>query len=86
MKTQFILGLLFNIAVAVWANARGYSWWAFCICSPLLGAIALLILPNLSDPTMVTGDLEEKKRQGNTSGLVLTGGTLAVEIIKGAML
>ena len=51
-----------------------------------MGVIALLILPNLSDPTMVTGDIEEKKKQGNTWGLILTGGTLAVEILKGAML
>lgn len=83
---QLFLAIIFNTLVAIWANARGYAWWAFIIGSPLIGAIALAILPNVSDPTLVSGDIEEKRKQGNTWGLVITGGTIAVEVIKGAML
>ena len=82
---QLIFAIIFNALIAIWANHKGYAWWAFVIGSPIVCAIALLILPNLNDSTAGSG-IEEKRKQGNTWGLIISGGTIAIEVLKGAML
>lgn len=45
-----LFGVIFGILVSVWAYKRGYAWWAYILASPIVGAIALGVLPNLSEP------------------------------------
>ena len=52
------IGIIFGILVSVWANKRGYAWWAYILASPIIGAIALGILPNLTDPSK---DFQDKE-------------------------
>lgn len=69
---QLITWLLM-IAIAIgcgyWAQKKGYSFWAYLFAGGLLGAIALLFLPNIDDVP------EDKKvnaiNKGNTIGIVI---------------
>ncbi len=45
-----LIGVIFGILVSVWAYKRGYAWWAYILASPIVAAIALGVLPNLSEP------------------------------------
>ena len=85
MDTTSIFGLIFGIAVAVWANKRGYAWWAYILASPIVGAIALGILPNLSEPGKEFDNKEELVRKGNMVGMVISGFTIGILMIIGAM-
>jgi len=78
-------GLIFGIAVTIWAHKRGYAWWAYIFASPIVAAIAINILPNLNDDKVVVEDIENKRRQGNITGLIITGVTLAVLMIINGM-
>ena len=62
------LGLVFGILVAVWANKRGYAWWAYILASPIIGAIALGILPNLSEPGKDFENKEECEEAAQSFG------------------
>ncbi len=79
------IGIIFGILVSVWANKRGYAWWAYILASPIIGAIALGILPNLTDPSKDFQDKEELVRKGNMTGMVISGFTIGFLMIVGAM-
>jgi len=85
MNATGVFGLIFGIAVAVWANKRGYAWWAFILASPIIGAIALGILPNLAEPGKEFENKEELVRKGNTTGLWISGLTIGFLMIAGAI-
>lgn len=79
------LGIIFGILVSVWANKRGYAWWAYILASPIIGAIALGVLPNLSEPGKDFENKEELVRKGNMTGMVISGFTIGFLMIIGAM-
>ena len=79
------IGIIFGILVSVWANKRGYAWWAYILASPIIGAIALGILPNLTDPSKDFQDKEELVRKGNMTGMIISGFTIGFLMIVGAM-
>lgn len=86
MDSTSWLGLIFGILVSVWANKRGYAWWAFILASPIIGVIALGILPNLNEPGKVFENKDELVKKGNITGLWISGLTLAVLMIMGAII
>jgi hypothetical protein len=79
------LGVVFGILVSVWASKRGYAWWAYIIASPIIGAIALGILPNLSEPGKEFENKEDLVRKGNMTGMIISGFTIGFLMIVGAM-
>jgi hypothetical protein len=85
MDATGIFGLIFGIAVAFWANKRGYAWWAYIFASPIIGAIALGILPNLTEPGKDFENKEELVRKGNMVGMIISGFTIGFLMIVGAM-
>ena len=85
MDSASWIGLIFGILVSVWANRRGYAWWAFIFASPIVGAIALGILPNLSEPGKEFENKEDLVRKGNIVGLWISGLTFGFLMIAGAM-
>ena len=86
METSIIIwGCVFAAAVAYWAHKRGYAWWAFVLGSPIICAIALGILPNLCDPKQEVENTQEKRKQGNIIGLIISGLSLGVQMIIAAI-
>lgn len=85
MDTASWIGLILGILVSVWANKRGYAWWAFILASPIVGAIALGILPNLTEPSKYFDNKEELVRKGNMVGLWISGLTIGFLMIVGAI-
>jgi hypothetical protein len=85
MDTWDWVGLVLGVLVAIWANRRGYAWWAFIFASPIVGAIALGILPNLSEPGKEFENKEELVRKGNIVGLWISGLTFGFLMIAGAL-
>jgi hypothetical protein len=85
MNATDLIGLFLGILVSVWAYKRGYAWWAYILASPIVGAIALGILPNLSEPGKEFENKEELVRKGNMVGLVISGFTIGFLMIVGAM-
>jgi 1,4-dihydroxy-2-naphthoate octaprenyltransferase len=85
MNASGVFGLIFGIAVAYWANKRGYAWWAYILASPIIGAIALGILPNLAEPGKDFENKEELVRKGNTTGLWISGLTIGFLMIVAAL-
>lgn len=79
------IGIIFGILVCVWANKRGYAWWAYILASPIIGAIALGVLPNLSEPGKEFENKEELVRKGNMVGMIISGFTIGFLMIVGAM-
>ena len=79
------LGVIFGILVSVWANKRGYAWWAYILASPVIGAIALGILPNLSEPGKEFENKEDLLRKGNMTGMIISGFTIGFLMVVGAM-
>jgi hypothetical protein len=79
------IGLVLGILVAVWANRRGYAWWAYVLASPLIGAIALGILPNLAEANKEFDNKEELVRKGNMVGMWISGLTIGFLMIVGAI-
>jgi len=79
------IGLILGILLSVWANKRGYAWWAFILASPIVGAIALGILPNLAEPGKEFENKEELVRKGNTIGMWISGLTIGFLMIVGAL-
>ena len=79
------LGIIFGILVSVWANKRGYAWWAYILASPIIGAIALGILPNLTEPGKEFENKEDLVRKGNMAGMIISGFTIGFLMIVGAM-
>jgi hypothetical protein len=79
------LGVIFGILVSVWANKRGYAWWAYILASPVIGAIALGILPNLSEPGKEFENKEDLVRKGNMTGMIISGFTIGFLMVVGAM-
>jgi hypothetical protein len=79
------IGIIFGILVSVWANKRGYAWWAYILASPIIGAIALGILPNLLEPSKEFENKEELVRKGNMTGMVISGFTIGFLMVVGAM-
>ena len=79
------IGIIFGILVSVWANKRGYAWWAYILASPIIGAIALGILPNLLEPGKEFENKEELVRKGNMTGMVISGFTLGFLTLAGMM-
>lgn len=79
------IGIIFGILVSVWANKRGYAWWAYILASPIIGAIALGILPNLSEPGKEFENKEDLVRKGNMTGMIISGFTIGFLMIVGAM-
>jgi 1,4-dihydroxy-2-naphthoate octaprenyltransferase len=86
MDSASWMGVIFGILVSVWANKRGYAWWAYILASPIIGVIALGILPNLSEPGKEFQNKEELVRKGNMTGMIISGFTLGFLMILGAML
>ncbi len=80
-----LFGVIFGILVSIWAYKRGYAWWAYILASPIVGAIALGVLPNLSEPGKEFEDKEELVRKGNMIGMVISGFTIGFLMIIGAM-
>ena len=78
-------GLAFGIAVSYWAHKRGYAWWAYILASPIIGAIALGILPNLADTKQEFENKEELVKKGNMVGLWISGLTVGFLMIVSAM-
>ena len=85
MNASGVFGLIFGIAVAYWANKRGYARWAYILASPIIGAIALGILPNLAEPGKEFENKEELVRKGNTTGMWISGLTIGFLMIVGAL-
>jgi len=85
MDSASWIGLIFGILVAVWANKKGYAWWAYILTSPIIGAIALGILPNLNEPGKEFENKEELVRKGNMTGMIISGFTVGFLMIVGAM-
>ena len=79
------LGIIFGILVSVWANKRGYAWWAYILASPIIGVIALGILPNLSEPGKEFENKEDLVKKGNMTGLWISGLTVGFLMIIGAI-
>lgn len=79
------LGVIFGILVSIWANKRGYAWWAYILASPIIGAIALGILPNLSEPGKEFENKEDLVRKGNMTGMIISGFTIGFLMVVGAM-
>jgi hypothetical protein len=79
------IGLILGILLSVWANKRGYAWWAFILASPIVGAIALGILPNLAEPGKEFENKEELVRKGNTTGMWISGLTIGFLMIIAAL-
>jgi hypothetical protein len=75
------VGFALGVLVSIWAYKRGYAWWAFIFTSPIVGAIALGILPNLSDPGKEFDNKEELVRKGNMVGLIISGLTFGFIMI-----
>jgi hypothetical protein len=85
MNASNWIGLVLGILVAVWANRRGYAWWAYVLASPLIGAIALGILPNLAEANKEFDNKEELVRKGNMVGMWISGLTIGFLMIVGAI-
>ena len=85
MDSASWIGIIFGILVSVWANKSGYAWWAYILASPIIGAIALGILPDLNDPKKEFDNKEELVKKGNMTGLWISGSTIAVLMIIGAI-
>ncbi len=85
MDSASWIGIICGILVSVWANKRGYAWWAYILASPIVAAIALGILPNLSEPGKDFENKEELVRKGNMVGMVISGFTIGFLMIVGAM-
>ena len=79
------IGLILGILLSVWANKRGYAWWAYILASPIIGAIALGVLPNLTEPGKEFENKEELVRKGNMTGMIISGFTIGFLMIIGAM-
>jgi hypothetical protein len=85
MDSTSWIGIIFGILVSVWANKRGYAWWAYILASPIIAVIALGILPDLSDSKKDFDNKEELVKKGNMTGLWISGATIAVLMIIGAI-
>ena len=85
MNSAGWFGIIFGILLSVWANRRGYAWWAYILASPIVGAIALGILPNLSEAGKEFENKEELVRKGNMTGLWISGLTIGFLMLAGAM-
>jgi hypothetical protein len=85
MDSASWIGILFGILVSVWAYKRGYAWWAYILASPIIGVIAIGILPNLSEPGKEFENKEELVRKGNMVGMIISGFTVGFLMIIGAM-
>ncbi len=85
MDSTSWIGLIFGILVSVWANRRGYAWWAYILASPIIGVIALGILPDLNDPKKEFENKEELVKKGNMTGLWISGLTIGFLMIIGAI-
>ena len=85
MDSTSLFGLVFGIALSYWAHRRGYAWWAYILASPIIGAIALGIIPNLTEPGKEFDNKEELVRKGNIVGLWISGLTVGILMIIGAM-
>jgi len=79
------IGLILGILLSVWANKRGYAWWAYILASPIVGAIALGVLPNLTEPGKEFENKEELVRKGNMTGMIISGFTIGFLMIIGAI-
>ena len=85
MDSTSWIGLIFGILVSVWANKRGYAWWAYILASPIIGVIALGIFPDLNDPKKEYENKEELVKKGNMTGLWISGLTIGFLMIVGAI-
>ena len=85
MDSASWIGLIFGILVSVWANKRGYAWWAYILASPIIGVIALGVLPNLTEPGKEFDNKEELIRKGNMVGMIISGFTIGFLMIVGAI-
>ena len=86
MDSSGWIGLIFGILLSVWANKRGYAWWAYIFASPIVGAIALASLPNLNEPGKEFENRDELVRKGNIYGMIISGFTLGFLMIIGALI
>lgn len=85
MNSASWIGIIFGILVSVWAYKRGYAWWAYILASPIIGVIALGILPNLAEPGKEFENKQELVRKGNMTGLWISGLTIGFLMIAGAI-
>lgn len=85
MNSAGWFGIIFGILLSVWAYKRGYAWWAYILASPIIGAIALGILPNLNEPGKEYTDKEELVRKGNMAGLWISGLTIGFLTLAGVL-
>ncbi len=85
MDSASWIGLIFGILVSVWASKRGYAWWAYILASPIVGAIALGVLPNLTEPGKECDNKEELVRKRNMVGMIISGFTIGFLMVVGAL-
>jgi len=79
------IGIFFGILVSFWAYKRGYAWWSYILASPIIGAIALGILPNLSEAGKEFENKEDLVRKGNMTGMIISGFTIGFLMIVAAV-
>ena len=85
MNAASWIGIICGILVAVWANKKGYAWWAYVLASPIVGAIALGILPDLNDKTKEFENKEELIKKGNMAGVWISGLTIGFLMVAGTI-
>ena len=77
-----IIGIIFTILAVVFAQRKGYAWWAFFL-SGLFGLIALAFLPFVkgekapADPAQA----DRLRKNGNYVGLGVSGVCLVLGIL-----
>ena len=75
-----VLGIIFGALVGYFAHKRGYSFWAYCLGSPIVGIIALLLLPDFRNVTMNEDETKAAKTKGNNVGWIITALTIFISL------
>lgn len=68
----FVFGIIFGALVGYFAHKRGYSFWAYFTGSPIVGIVALLLLPDFRNVTMEEDEAKKAKTKGNNIGWIIT--------------
>lgn len=75
-----VFGIIFGGLVGYFAHKRGYSFWAYCLGSPIVGIIALLLLPDFRNVTMEEDEAKKVKTKGNNIGWIITALTWFISL------
>lgn len=66
---MILVGL--GVAIAKWAESKGYGFWNWFFASSVLGLIWMAFLPNTKDPKYSAEEADKLVKKGNTTGIVL---------------